>query len=95
MLSFKLVKLVAIILKVCKMKNLLALHEAVAVILLKKPNRLATFEEIAKEIEKRGLFTERKGNITLSEQIRLRTTIASSRYKHMFNLIKPDKIQLI
>ena len=77
------------------MKNLLALHEAIAVVLLKKHDRLATFEEIAKEIEKRNLFAERKGNITLSEQIRLRTTIKSSRYKYMFRHIKPDKIQLI
>ncbi len=53
------------------MKNLLTLHEAVAVVLLKQPNRTATFQTIANEIERRNLFTERKGGITLAEQIKL------------------------
>ncbi len=53
------------------MKNLLTLHEAVAVVLLKQPNQTATFQTIANEIERRNLFTERKGGITLAEQINL------------------------
>ncbi|HVA98354.1 MAG TPA: hypothetical protein VNG53_05625 [Bacteroidia bacterium] len=46
------------------MKNLLTLHEAVAVVLLNKQNRTATFESIAEDIDKRNLFPERKGGIT-------------------------------
>ncbi len=57
------------------MKNLLTLHEAVAVVLLSQPNRASTFQTIADEIESRNLFAERKGGITLSEQIKLRTSI--------------------
>lgn len=76
------------------MKNLLRLHEAVAVVLLSKPNRTATFEQIAKEILKRDLFPNRKGGITLSEQIRIRTSIASSRYKSWFHFTKPDILRL-
>jgi hypothetical protein len=37
------------------MKNLLALHEAVAVVLLKQPNKAASFQTIADEIERRNL----------------------------------------
>lgn len=76
------------------MKNLLTLHEAVAVVLLKYKDRTASFDAIAKEIEKRNLFPERKGNIELSKQIRLRTSIKSSRYKHLFTFLAPDKIKL-
>lgn len=76
------------------MKNLLTLHEAVAVILLKQPNRAATFQTIANEIERRNLFPERKGGITLAEQIKLRTSISSSKYKHWFEFTKPDILKL-
>jgi hypothetical protein len=76
------------------MKNTLKLHEAVAVVLLSKPKRTATFEEIAQEIERRYLFPERKGGITLVQQIRLRTVISSSRYKYLFNFNKPDSLTL-
>jgi hypothetical protein len=76
------------------MKNLLTLHEAVAVILLSEPNRTATFETITDKIEKRNLFPERKGGITLAKQIKLRTSISSSKYKHWFNFIPPDTVQL-
>lgn len=74
------------------MKNLLTLHEAVAVVLLKQPNRTATFETIAGEIERGNLFTERKGGITLAQQIKLRTSISSSKYKHWFEFTKPDTL---
>ncbi len=33
------------------MKNLLTLHEAIAVVLFKQPNRTATFKTIADEIQ--------------------------------------------
>ena len=59
------------------MKNFLKLHEAVAVILLSEPNRTATFALIAEKIDKRGLFSERKGGITLTDQIKIRTSISS------------------
>lgn len=42
------------------MKNLLTPHEAVAVVLLKQPNRTACFETIADEIERRNLFPDLK-----------------------------------
>jgi len=76
------------------MRNLLKLHEAVAVILLTKPKRTATFEEIANEIEHRKLFPERKGGITLAKQIELRTSISSSRYKHLFRKSKTNLLTL-
>ncbi|MFT3796495.1 hypothetical protein [Flavobacterium sp.] len=77
------------------MKNLLTLHEAVILVLIKQPNRTATYEKIAEEIEKRNLFPERKGGILLSEQIKLRTSISSSKYKHMFEKISKNEIKFI
>jgi hypothetical protein len=74
------------------MKNLLTLHEAVVVILLNKKDRTATFESIAEDIEKRNLFPERKGGITLAEQIKIRTSIKCSKYKHWFDFTPPDTI---
>lgn len=76
------------------MKNPITLHEAVVIVLLKMPNRTATFAAIAKEIQRRKLFEKRKGNILLSEQIRLRTTLKSSRYKDWFVFTKPDVLGL-
>ena len=76
------------------MKNLLKLHEAIAVVLLSETNKTATFQNIEDEIERRNLFPERKGGITLAEQIKLRTSISSSKYKHWFDLTKPDIIKL-
>lgn len=66
------------------MKNLLTLHKSNAIILLGQPKRTATFQTIADEIEHRKLFQERKGGTPLSEQIKLRTSISSSKYKHRF-----------
>ena len=76
------------------MKNLLKLHEAIAVILLSQPNLCATFQTIASEIETRNLFPVRKGNISLIDQIKLRTSISSSKYKHWFDYTKPDILKL-
>ena len=76
------------------MKNLLTLHEAVAVVLLGETNRTATFQTIADEIERRNLFPERKGGITLAEQIKLRTSISSSKYKQWFEFTKPETLKL-
>jgi hypothetical protein len=76
------------------MKNLLRLHEAVAIVLLGKPDKTATLEEIAKEIRRRDLFPNRKGGIELSEQIRIRTSISSSRYKSWFLFTRPDILKL-
>ena len=76
------------------MKNLLTLHEAIAVILLKEPNKTATFATIAKKIDKRNLFPKRKKGITLAEQIKLRTSIASSKYKDLFHYTPPETISL-
>lgn len=77
------------------MKNLLTLHETIAVVLLSEPNRTATFQKIADRIEKRNLFPNRKGEITLAKQIELRTAIKSSKYKHLFEFTKPDILKLI
>jgi hypothetical protein len=77
------------------MRNLLTLHEAVAFILIGQPIRAATFQTIANKIEKRHLFPIRKGRITLAKKIELRTVLKTSKYRHLFEFIKPDKIRLL
>ncbi|MDQ1770219.1 hypothetical protein GQR60_14600 [Labilibaculum sp. A4] len=65
-------------------KNLLSLHETMVVALISFPGRQASFDEIAEFIEKRNLFPIREGNITLVEQIELRTMLSKGRYHHLF-----------
>jgi hypothetical protein len=75
------------------MKNLLTLHEAIVVVLLNEPKRTSTFDKIAREIERRGLFPNRKGVISLSKQVELRSIRSKGRYKHLFKQIDLDVIQ--
>jgi hypothetical protein len=76
------------------MKILLTLHEAIAVVLIGKPKRTASFQEIADVIEKRGLFPIRGGGISLSKQVELRSIQTQGRYNHLFEFISPDRIKL-
>ena len=78
------------------MKNLLTLHEAmvVALINIDKKTFTATFDQIANFIEARELFTERKGNITLTKQIMLRSTKAKGAYSYLFEQINENTIRL-
>ncbi len=77
-----------------RMKNLLKLHEAIVVVLLTFPKRTATFQEIADEIVERDLFPIRKGGITLTKQVELRSVQSQGRYRHLFARVGDDKIQL-
>lgn len=74
--------------------NLLSLHEAIVIALINKPNRTASFEEIASIVTQRNLFPERKGNIPMSTQIMLRSTKSSGRYKHLFEELSDGVIRL-
>ena|ERR1043165_971714 len=78
------------------MKNLVSLHEAIAVALINinKETFAATFEEVAAFIEKRGLFTERKDEVDLATQVMLRSTKAKGAYKYLFEQIDENTIQL-
>lgn len=78
------------------MKNLLTLHEAIVIALINidKESFTATFEEIAKYIEKRNLYTERKSEIDLSKQIMLRSTKSKGQYLYLFEQIKENSIKL-
>jgi len=78
------------------MKNLLTLHEAIVIALINidKESFTATFEEIAKYIKKRNLYTERKGKIDLNKQIMLRSTKSKGQYLYLFEKIKENSIKL-
>jgi hypothetical protein len=75
-------------------KNLLKLHEAMAVAVLNHPKRTLSFEAIVGFIEKKGSFPIRKDNITLAEQIRLRVFLSSGKYAHLFERVDHTTIRL-
>lgn len=68
-------------------KNIVSLHEAIAIALLYDANRELTFEEIATIIEDRNLSPNRDGNIPLSTQVMLRATKSGGAYSHWFALL--------
>jgi hypothetical protein len=75
-------------------KNLLKLHEAIAVVLLNKPDRTSTFDEIAEEINKRGLYFRKDENAVPDYQILQRATLSNGQYRHLFERVDQDKIKL-
>ena len=76
------------------MKNLITLHEAIVLAIISKDDRTATYPEIAEFIDKRGLYTERKGNIALSDQVKLRATQSRGNYRRLFEVIEKETIRL-
>ena len=76
------------------MKNLITLHEAIALALLANENRTATFDEIADFIIKRDLFPNRKAGIDLADQVMLRSTKSKGQYAYLFEQISLDTIKL-
>ena len=76
------------------MKNLLKLHEAIAVVLLNKAKRTATTEEIAKEINKRGLYKRKDGKPLPAYQVMMRSKLSKQRYNYIFKLIDNNKVVL-
>lgn len=75
--------------------NLLKLHEAIVVVLINKPNREATFDEIANEIASRNLYIKPKdGKFPVASQIMLRTTKSGGAYSHLFESTDSGKIKL-
>jgi hypothetical protein len=76
------------------MKNLLKLHEAIVLALINNDNRESTFDDIAKFIEKRNLFPMRKGGLSLSKQVMLRSTQSKNRYEYLFEKIDKNTIRL-
>lgn len=72
----------------------LTLHEAIAVVLLGKINRTATTEEIAFEINRRGLYFQRNGSVLPFDQVRLRVKLGKGRYLHLFEWMEPNLVIL-
>jgi hypothetical protein len=76
------------------LKNLLTLHEAIVIALLSNEKRTLSFDEVAKFIEKRNLFPDRKGGISLSQQIILRSTKSRGQYHYLFEQLDEKTIRL-
>jgi hypothetical protein len=75
-------------------KNLLKLHEAIAVILLSKPNRTATFNEVAEEINTRRLYLRKDSTALPAYQVMQRTTLSNNQYRHLFDKVGKTAIRL-
>lgn len=76
------------------MKNLLSLHEAIVLALIQHPTRTDSFDNIARFIEKRNLYPNRKGGIPLAKQVMLRSTKSQGGYHHLFEEIGAEYIRL-
>jgi len=76
------------------MGNILKLHEAIAVVLLNKPDRTASEQEIAYEINSRRLYTRRDGKDLPAYQVMQRTKLAGGRYHYLFDYQPSNKIAL-
>ncbi len=72
----------------------LKLHEAIAVVLLSKPDRTSTFDEIADEITKRGLYQRKDQEPVPTYQIMQRTTLSGGQYHHLFEKVGDKEIRL-
>ena len=73
------------------MKNLLNLHEAIVLALVDNESRTASFDEIVEFIQKRNLFPERKGGISLAKQVMLRSTKSGNRYAYLFGIVDKNR----
>ena len=73
------------------MNNLIALHEAMVLALIKSPNRTASITDIASFIENRKLFVDRKGSIPLEKQIELRL-LPSGNHSDLFDASKKGNL---
>lgn len=79
------------------MNEKLKLHEAIAIVLLNQDDRMASTEDIAKEINRRKLYCQQDGSPVNKGQIRLRThtkTKSGKFYSYLFEFIEPDKVRL-
>ena len=70
--------------------NLLTLHEAIAVALLKFPSWKASYEDVAKVIDEKQLYAERQGGVALSKQCFLR----AKNYPKLFELVNKEVVRL-
>ena len=68
----------------------LPLHEAMKIVLLEHESRTATTQEISAEIERRGLYSRKDGDIARARQINAR----AKRYPALFQFVEPGKVRL-
>lgn len=65
------------------MKNLLKLHEAIAVVLLGEHKRAATLERIAEVLNRRKLYVRADKKPVPAYQIMMRAKLSKGRYAHI------------
>lgn len=72
----------------------LTLHEAIVVVLINKKNFTASQDEIAREINKRGLYQRKDNKLVPGYQIMQRTKMSNGRYDHLFDYKSENEITL-
>ena len=76
------------------MKNILKLHEAIAVVLLSCAQRKAGIDFIAGEINRRNLYTRKDGKPLPAYQVKQRVCLSKGRYRSLFAFDKGQVVQL-
>lgn len=77
------------------MKDKLKLHEAIAAVLSTRPNKTATTQEIADEINARKIYLRKDGTPLPAYQVKMRTMLSNGNYAHIFKYSEPDVVSLI
>jgi len=70
------------------------LHEAIAIVLLGKDKRTATIDQIADEINARGLYIRKDEKSLPAYQVMQRTKLSNGSYRHLFQFTEPGWVTL-
>ncbi len=76
------------------MKNLLKLHEAIAVVLLSEPKRTASVERIALVVNRRKLYTRADQKPVPAYQVMMRAKLSKGRYAHILRYNRNETVTL-
>ena len=71
-------------------KQILTLHEAIKIVLLRRESHTATTREISAEIERLGLYARKVGAVARAKQIHARVR----QYPDLFEFVKPGGVRL-
>ncbi len=71
----------------------MTLHAAILKVLENKPNKSATTEEIASEINRHQHYKRKDKQPLPAYQVKMRVKLAKGRYRHLFDFIEPDIVK--
>ena len=72
----------------------MTLHEAMRLVLSNQPNKTATIDVIANEINLKKLFIRKDKQPLPGYQVMMRAKLSKGRYQHLFEWIETDSVKL-